>query len=100
MKWSRSAGSAEAPTRNSRNASSRGITRPHCTSRIASRVALAPVADGVLRPKWFDGSDEHEGSDGLGLLSGRIVADVRVASQQQRAVLNLGGTVREPQVRN
>jgi hypothetical protein len=25
---------------------------------------------------------------------------VRVASQQQRAVLNLGGTVREPQVRN
>jgi hypothetical protein len=35
-----------------------------------------------------------------GALSGRIVADVRVASQQQRAVLNLGGTVREPQVRN
>jgi hypothetical protein len=28
------------------------------------------------------------------------VADVRVASQQMRAVLNLGGTVREPQVRN
>jgi hypothetical protein len=25
---------------------------------------------------------------------------VRVASQQMRAVLNLGGTVREPQVRN
>ena len=35
-----------------------------------------------------------------GALSGRIVADVRIASQQQRAVLNLGGTVREPQVRN
>src|SRR5687768_9187120 len=35
-----------------------------------------------------------------GALSGRIVADVRVASQQQRAVLNLGGTVRKPQVRN
>ena len=35
-----------------------------------------------------------------GALSGRIVADVRVASQQQRAVLNLGGTVKEPQVRN
>jgi hypothetical protein len=35
-----------------------------------------------------------------GTLSGRIVADVRVASQQMRAVLNLGGTVREPQVRN
>lgn len=35
-----------------------------------------------------------------GALSGRIVADVRVASQQMRAVLNLGGTVREPQVRN
>jgi hypothetical protein len=35
-----------------------------------------------------------------GALSGRIVADVRIASQQMRAVLNLGGTVREPQVRN
>ena len=35
-----------------------------------------------------------------GALSGRIVADVRVASNQMRAVLNLGGTVREPQVRN
>ena len=35
-----------------------------------------------------------------GALSGRIVADVRIASQQLRAVLNLGGTVREPQVRN
>jgi len=35
-----------------------------------------------------------------GALSGRIVADVRIASQQVRAVLNLGGTVREPQVRN
>jgi hypothetical protein len=35
-----------------------------------------------------------------GALSGRIVADVRVASQQMRAVLSLGGTVREPQVRN
>ena len=35
-----------------------------------------------------------------GALTGRIVADVRVASQQMRATLNLGGTVREPQVRN
>ena len=35
-----------------------------------------------------------------GALSGRIVADVRIASQQMRAVLNLGGTVKEPQVRN
>jgi hypothetical protein len=35
-----------------------------------------------------------------GALSGRIVADVRVASQQIRATLNLGGTVKEPQVRN
>ena len=35
-----------------------------------------------------------------GALSGRIVADVRVASQTMRATLNLGGTVKEPQVRN
>jgi len=34
-----------------------------------------------------------------GALSGRIVADVRVASQTLRATLNLGGTVKEPQVR-
>ena len=35
-----------------------------------------------------------------GALSGRIVADVRVASQHARATLNLGGTLKEPQVRN
>ncbi len=35
-----------------------------------------------------------------GALSGRIVADMRTASQTLRATLNLGGTVREPQVRN
>ena len=35
-----------------------------------------------------------------GALSGRIVADVRVASQILRATLNLGGTVKEPQVKN
>jgi hypothetical protein len=35
-----------------------------------------------------------------GALSGRIVADVRVASQTLRATLNLAGTVKEPQVRN
>ncbi len=35
-----------------------------------------------------------------GALSGRIVADVKVASQTLRATLNLGGTVKEPQVRN
>jgi hypothetical protein len=35
-----------------------------------------------------------------GALSGRIVADVRIAGQSQRATLILGGTVREPQVRN
>jgi hypothetical protein len=35
-----------------------------------------------------------------GALSGRIVADVRVASQTLRATLNLGGTVKEPQVKN
>ncbi len=35
-----------------------------------------------------------------GALSGRIVADVRAASQTLRATLNLGGTVKEPQVRN
>jgi hypothetical protein len=35
-----------------------------------------------------------------GALSGRIVADVRTASQSLRTTLLLGGTVREPQVRN
>jgi hypothetical protein len=35
-----------------------------------------------------------------GALSGRIVADVRVAQQTIRATLNLSGTVKEPQVRN
>jgi hypothetical protein len=35
-----------------------------------------------------------------GNLSGRIVADVKTPSQTLRATLNLGGTVRDPQVRN
>ena len=35
-----------------------------------------------------------------GALSGRIVADVKTASQTIRATLNLGGTAKEPQVRN
>ena len=35
-----------------------------------------------------------------GSLNGRIVADVKVASQSMRQTLELGGTVREPQVRN
>jgi hypothetical protein len=35
-----------------------------------------------------------------GALSARIVADIKTASQPLRATLNLGGTVREPQVRN
>jgi hypothetical protein len=35
-----------------------------------------------------------------GALSGRIVADVKIASQQQRATLLLGGTLQEPLVRN
>ncbi|MGH8723670.1 MAG: hypothetical protein ACREU1_02335, partial [Burkholderiales bacterium] len=35
-----------------------------------------------------------------GALSGRIVADVRIAQQQLRATLNLGGTLKEPQVKN
>jgi hypothetical protein len=35
-----------------------------------------------------------------GALSGRIVADVKTASQNVRATLNLGGTAKEPQVRN
>jgi hypothetical protein len=35
-----------------------------------------------------------------GALTGRIVADVRTASQTLRATLLLGGTVKEPQVRN
>lgn len=35
-----------------------------------------------------------------GALSGRIVADVRTAAQTLRATLLLGGTLKEPQVRN
>ena len=35
-----------------------------------------------------------------GALSGRIIADVRTASTTLRATLNLGGTVKEPRVRN
>ena len=35
-----------------------------------------------------------------GALSGRIVADVKIASQQQRATLLLGGTLQEPLVKN
>ncbi|HVL37370.1 MAG TPA: hypothetical protein VM489_17005, partial [Burkholderiales bacterium] len=35
-----------------------------------------------------------------GALSGRIVADVKTASQTLRQTLQLGGTVKEPQVRN
>ena len=35
-----------------------------------------------------------------GALSGRIVADVKVAQQRLSATLSLGGTVKEPQVRN
>jgi hypothetical protein len=35
-----------------------------------------------------------------GNLSGRIVADIRTAAQTLRATLNLGGTVKDPQVRN
>jgi hypothetical protein len=35
-----------------------------------------------------------------GALSGRIVADIRTSAQPLRAVVVLGGTVREPQVRN
>lgn len=35
-----------------------------------------------------------------GALSGRIVAEVKIAQQRVGATLNLGGTVKEPQVRN
>jgi hypothetical protein len=35
-----------------------------------------------------------------GALTGRIVADIRTSAQPLRAVVVLGGTVREPQVRN
>jgi hypothetical protein len=35
-----------------------------------------------------------------GALSGRIVADVKVAQQRMSATLSLGGTLKEPQVRN
>jgi hypothetical protein len=35
-----------------------------------------------------------------GALSGRIVADVRTSSQTLRAIVNLGGTVKDPQVKN
>ncbi|MGQ0543753.1 MAG: hypothetical protein ACT4P3_00255 [Betaproteobacteria bacterium] len=48
--------------------------------------ALNAGASAVISPK--------------GALSGRIVADVRTASQVLRATLLLGGTVKEPQVRN
>ena len=35
-----------------------------------------------------------------GALSGRIVADVKTANRSQQATIVLGGTVKEPQVRN
>ena len=35
-----------------------------------------------------------------GSISGRIVADVKNAGRSQSAVINIGGTVKEPQVRN
>src|SRR5712692_1748487 len=35
-----------------------------------------------------------------GALSGRVVADMRTEKQTLRAVMNLGGTLKEPQVRN
>jgi hypothetical protein len=35
-----------------------------------------------------------------GALSGRIIADIRTSSQTLRATVNLGGTVKEPQVKN
>jgi hypothetical protein len=35
-----------------------------------------------------------------GALAGRIVADIRTTAQPLRAVVVLGGTVKEPQVRN
>jgi hypothetical protein len=35
-----------------------------------------------------------------GALSGRIVADVKTATQTLRATVNLGGTIQEPRVRN
>jgi hypothetical protein len=35
-----------------------------------------------------------------GALNGRIVADIRTSVQPLRAVVTLGGTVKEPQVRN
>jgi hypothetical protein len=35
-----------------------------------------------------------------GALAGRIVADIRTTAQPLRATLTLGGTVKEPQIRN
>ena len=35
-----------------------------------------------------------------GALSGRIIADVRGSNEIRRTTINLGGTVKEPQVRN
>ena len=35
-----------------------------------------------------------------GALTGRIVAEVKIAQQHLRATLNLGGTVKDPQVKN
>jgi hypothetical protein len=35
-----------------------------------------------------------------GALSGRVVADIKTSSQTLRAIVNLGGTLKEPQVKN
>ena len=35
-----------------------------------------------------------------GALVGQIVADIRTTAQPLRATLSLGGTVKEPQIRN
>src|SRR5207244_3502111 len=45
------------------------------------------------------GKFSMSGAD-AGALSGRIVADMRTAAQTLRGTLLLGGTVKEPQVRN
>jgi hypothetical protein len=59
-------------------------------------VALRNVTIGAGRLNAGASADIAQG----GALSGRIVADMKTASQTLRATLNLGGTVREPQVRN
>jgi len=67
------------------------LTRATGAEQVAAVQAAAPG-----RFIWFASADIAQ----TGALSGRIVADVKTASQTLRATLLLGGTVKEPQVKN